>query len=169
MKELVAQNYNHPSITFWGIFNEITITGETEHFYRNLCDVNALTKKMDPSRLTTMAVVSMVPMDGEHIYITDVLSYNHYFGWYVGEVDDNGPWFDRFQELNPDRALGLSEYGAENILKWHTAYPDNHDYTEEHANYYHHEMLKTFAARPYLWSTHVWNMFDFAADGYLCI
>ena len=43
-------------------------------------------------------------------------------------------------------------------------YPDNHDYTEEYASYYHHEMLKTFAARPFLWSTHVWNMFDFAAD-----
>jgi len=25
-------------------------------------------------------------------------------------------------------------------------------------------MLKTFATRPYLWSTHVWNCFDFAAD-----
>ena len=52
----------------------------------------------------------------------------------------------------------------ENIVKWHSANPMNHDYTEEYANYYHHEMLKTFAERPYLWSTHVWNMFDFAAD-----
>ena len=164
MKELVAQNYNHPSIMFWGISNEITIAGESESLYRNLCDVNALAKKMDPSRLTTMAEVTMVPMDSEHVYITDVLSYNHYFGWYMGDVEDNGPWFDKFHALNPDRCLGVSEYGAENILKWHTAYPDNHDYTEEYASYYHHEMLKTFAARPYLWSTHVWNMFDFAAD-----
>jgi beta-galactosidase len=60
--------------------------------------------------------------------------------------------------------LGISEYGAENILSWHTAEPDNHDYTEEYANHYHQEMLKTFAARPYLWSTHQWNCFDFAAD-----
>lgn len=164
MTELVAQNYNHPSIFFWGISNEITIAGESEALYRNLTDLNALVKKLDPSRLTTMAEVSMVPMNSEHVYITDVLSYNHYFGWYVGEVEDNGPWFDKFHALNPDRCLGLSEYGAENILKWHTAYPDNHDYTEEYASHYHHEMLKTFAARPYLWSTHVWNMFDFAAD-----
>lgn len=164
MREMIAQNYNHPSIMFWGISNEITINGETESLYRNLCDVNTLAKKMDPSRLTTMAEVTMVPMDSEHIYITDVLSYNHYFGWYLGEAADNGPWLDRFHALNPDRCLGVSEYGAENILKWHTAYPDNHDYTEEYASYYHHEMLKTFAVRPYLWSTHVWNMFDFAAD-----
>ena len=164
MTELVAQNYNHPSIFFWGISNEITITGESEGLYQNLCDLHALCKKLDPSRLTTMAEVSMVPMNSEHVYITDVLSYNHYFGWYVGDVEDNGPWFDKFHAMNPDRCLGVSEYGAENILKWHTAEPDNHDYTEEYANYYHHEMLKTFATRPYLWSTHVWNCFDFAAD-----
>ena len=68
------------------------------------------------------------------------------------------------QPLAPDKCLGVSEYGAENILKWHTAEPDNHDYTEEYASHYHHEMLKTFATRPYLWATHQWNCFDFAAD-----
>ncbi|MGN0250946.1 MAG: glycoside hydrolase family 2 protein [Oliverpabstia sp.] len=164
MTELVAQNFNHPSIFFWGISNEITIGGETEALYRNLTDLHALCKKMDPTRLTTMAEVSMVPMNSEHVYITDVLSYNHYFGWYVGDVEDNGPWLDKFHALNPDRPLGVSEYGSEAILKWHTTTPENHDYTEEYAAYYHHEMLKTFATRPYLWSTHVWNMFDFAAD-----
>ena len=164
MTELVLQNYNHPSIFFWGISNEITIQGESEGLYQNLCELNALVKKLDPTRLTTMAEVSMVPMNSEHVYITDVLSYNHYFGWYVGDVEDNGPWFDKFHALNPDRCLGVSEYGAEAILSWHSAEPDNHDYTEEYAAHYHHEMLKTFAARPYLWSTHVWNMFDFAAD-----
>ena len=164
MTELIAQNYNHPSIFFWGISNEITISGESEALYQNLTELHALAKKLDPSRLTTMAQVSMVPMDSEHTYITDVQSYNHYFGWYVGDVEDNGPWLDKFHATNPDRCLGVSEYGAENILKWHTAYPDNHDYTEEYATHYHHEMLKTFATRPYLWATHVWNMFDFAAD-----
>lgn len=164
MKELVAQNYNHPSICFWGISNEITIGGESEALYRNLADLNTLVKSMDPSRMTTMAELTLVPMDSEHVYVTDVVSYNHYYGWYVGDVADNGPWFDKFHALNPSRALGVSEYGAEAVLNWHTAFPDNHDYTEEYAAYYHHEMLKTFASRPYLWSTHVWNMFDFAAD-----
>lgn len=164
MTELVAQNYNHPAICFWGISNEITIGGESEALYRNLADLNALVKKLDPSRLTTMAEVSMVPMDSEHVYITDVLSYNHYFGWYVGDVEDNGPWLDKFHATNPDRCLGMSEYGAEAILTWHTSKPQDHDYTEEYQALYHHEMLKTFATRPYLWSTYVWNMFDFAAD-----
>lgn len=164
LKELIIQNYNHPSICFWGISNEITIGGEQEELYRNLNDVNALVKKMDPSRLTTMAEVSMVAMNSEHVYITDVLSYNHYFGWYVGDVEDNAPWLDKFHAMNPDRPLGISEYGAEAVLSWHTVNPENHDYTEEYQALYHHEMLKTFETRPYLWSTHLWNMFDFAAD-----
>ena len=164
MTELVAQNYNHPSIFFWGISNEILIGADNEPLRKNLRDLHKLAKSMDPSRLTTIAEVSGTPMDSEHVYITDVVSYNHYFGWYGGDVAQNGPWFDTFHALNPDVPLGVSEYGVENITHWHSAKPMNHDYTEEYANYYHHEMLKTFAARPYLWSTHVWNMFNFAAD-----
>jgi len=164
MTELVAQNYNHPAICFWGISNEILIGTDREDLRQNLRDLHELAKSMDPSRLTTMAQVSMTPMDSEHNYITDVVSYNHYFGWYGGEVEDNGPWFDKFHALHPDKCLGVSEYGAENILKWHSAEPENHDYTEEYANHYHQEMLKTFAERPFLWSTHQWNCFDFAAD-----
>ena len=164
MTELVAQNYNHPSIFFWGISNEILIGADNEPLRKNLRDLNQLAKTMDPSRMTTIAEVTTTPVDSEHVYITDVVSYNHYFGWYGGDVAQNGPWFDNFHALNPSIPLGVSEYGVENIVKWHSAAPMNHDYTEEYASYYHHEMLKTFATRPYLWSTHVWNMFDFAAD-----
>ncbi len=164
MTELVAQNYNHPAICFWGISNEILIGADREDLRQNLRDLHELAKSMDPSRLTTMAQVSMTPMDSEHNFITDVVSYNHYFGWYGGEVEDNGPWLDKFHAMHPDKPLGVSEYGAENILSWHSAEPENHDYTEEYANHYHQEMLKTFAARPYLWATHQWNCFDFAAD-----
>ena len=164
MTELVAQNYNHPAICFWGISNEILIGADREDLRQNLRDLHELAKAMDPSRLTTMAQVSMTPMDSEHNHITDVVSYNHYFGWYGGEVEDNGPWLDKFHALHPDKCLGVSEYGAENILMWHSAQPENHDYTEEYANHYHQEMLKTFAQRPYLWATHQWNCFDFAAD-----
>ena len=164
MTELIAQCYNHPSIIVWGIANEITIYNTCEEQFRNLHDLNALVKRLDPSRPTTMAQLGSLPHSSPHNYITDILSYNYYHGWYTGTVADNGPVLDAFHKLNPHRALGVSEYGVEDILTWHSAHPMNHDYTEEYANYYHHEMLKTFQARPYLWATHVWNMFDFAAD-----
>ena len=164
MTELIAQNYNHPSICFWGIGNELTIGGFSEELYRNLCDLNALCKKLDPGRLTTMAQIAGVPIDSEHVYITDVQSYNYYLGWYSGLLEDNGPRLDAFHKANPDRPYGVSEYGVDNLLCWHSAKPFNHDYTEEYAVKYHQHMLKVFAERPYLWATHVWNMFDFAVD-----
>ena len=165
MRELIAQNYNHPSICFWGISNEITIGGFSEELFRNLQDLNALCKAMDPSRLTTMAQIASVPRDSEHNFITDVLSYNIYYGWYGRTIEDNATAFDEFHALNPDRPFGLSEYGVDNLVKWHSATPINHDYTEEYAVHYHHELLKVIMSRPYIWGTHMWNMFDFAVDG----
>ena len=164
LTELIAQSYNHPSIIVWGISNEITIYDINEEQYRNLCDLHALAKRMDPSRLTTMAQLSRLPYTNAQTQITDVQSYNIYYGWYVGALEDNGKIMDKFHAMHPDRAYGISEYGVEDIPLWHSATPFCHDYTEEYANRYHHEMLKAFAQRPYLWATHVWNMFDFAAD-----
>ncbi len=163
MTELVAQCYNHPSIITWGIANEITIFNNCEEQYQNLCDLNALVKRLDPSRPTTMAQLTRLSILDPQIHITDIQSYNHYYGWYNGVIADNGTVLDEFHATHPDRVLGVSEYGAENILLWHSAHPFNHDYTEEYATHYHHEMLKIFAQRPWLWATHVWNMFDFAA------
>ena len=164
MKELVAQNYNHASICFWGLSNEITIAGADDpHLIKNHKDLNDLVHEMDKTRLTTIATVTMCSMDSEYVHISDVLSYNHYFGWYGGTTDMNGKWFDDFHKKYPNKAIGLSEYGCE-ALDWHTSTPTQGDYTEEYQSYYHEELIKQIAVRPYIWATHVWNMFDFAAD-----
>ena len=163
MKELVSQNYNHPSIVVWGLSNEITIAGSNPNLIKNHKDLNDLVHEMDKTRLTTIAAVSMCNIDDEYIHISDVLSYNHYFGWYGGTTDMNGPWFDNFHKKYPKKPIGLSEYGCE-ALNWHTSTPTQGDYTEEYQAYYHEELIKQIADRPYLWATHVWNMFDFAAD-----
>lgn len=164
LRELIAQNYNHPSIFVWGISNEISFAGESEELFQNLCALNALAKKLDPGRLTAMAQGSALPMDSEHMFITDVIGYNRYLGWYEGRTRDFGEWADRFHELNPDRPLAISEYGADAPLEWHSEKPENHDYTEEYQALYHREMLDMIEERPYLWASFVWNMFDFAAD-----
>ncbi len=164
MTELIVQNYNHPSICFWGISNEITIGGQRAGLVENLKDLNTLAHEMDPTRLTTIAHVSMVPMENEMHHITDVLSYNHYFGWYGGELADNEVWLDKFHELHPDRPLGISEYGAEGIICYHSDTPRCKDYTEEYQAVYHEHLAKVIDERPWLWATHVWNMFDFGCD-----
>ncbi len=164
MKELIVQNYNHPSIVVWGLSNEITIAGAADpDLVRNHKKLNDLCHKMDKTRLTTIASVTMCPIDAEYVHISDILSYNHYFGWYGGTTDMNGPWFDDFHKKYPNKPIGISEYGCE-ALDWHTSNPTQGDYTEEYQAYYHEELIKQIAERPYLWATHVWNMFDFAAD-----
>lgn len=164
MQELITQNVNHPSICFWGISNEITIGGDSPLLVERLRDLEGLVKSMDSTRLTTMAQVSMVPMASEHNQITDVLSYNHYFGWYNFDLPRNDSWLDEFHEMHPDRALGISEYGCEGVLSWHTENPQMRDYSETYQARYHEYMCRVIDERPWLWATHAWNMFDFGVD-----
>ncbi len=164
MKELIVQNYNHPSIVVWGLSNEITMGGADDpDLLENHHILNDLVHEMDKTRLTTMACVSMCDMNAEYVQIPDVVSYNHYFGWYGGDTSMNGPWFDKFHATFPQKPIGVSEYGCE-ALNWHTSNPKQGDYTEEYQAYYHEELIKQLFTRKYLWATHVWNMFDFGAD-----
>ena len=164
MKELVVQNYNHPSIVVWGLSNEITMTGKSsDDLLENHRILNDMVHEMDSTRLTTIAVVSMCSIDDPYIQIPDVVSFNHYFGWYGGDTSMNGPWFDNFHAKYPEIPVGMSEYGCE-ALNWHTSDPQQGDYTEEYQAYYHEELIKQLFSREYIWATHVWNMFDFGAD-----
>ena len=164
MTELITQNYNHPSIVVWGLSNEITMGGEEDQdLIENHKILNDLAHQMDPTRLTTMAVVSMCSIDASYLKIPDVISYNHYYGWYGGDTSMNGEFFDRFHAKYPEIPIGMSEYGCE-ALNWHTSNPEQGDYTEEYQAYYHEELIKQLFTRPFIWATHVWNMFDFAAD-----
>ena len=164
MKELIYQNYNHPCIVTWGLSNEITMGGAAD---KSLIDnhkkLNDLVHSLDKTRPTTMAVLTMCSQDEEIVHLTDIVSYNHYFGWYGGNVHMYKTWFDAFHKKYPNRVIGLSEYGCE-ALNWHNSNPEQGDYSEEYQAYYHEELIKQIIDMPYLWATHVWNMFDFAAD-----
>lgn len=164
MTELITQNYNHPSIVVWGLSNEITMRGaEDPDLIDNHKVLNELCHKMDPTRLTTVAVVSMCSIDAKYLQIPDVISYNHYYGWYGGDTSMNGAFFDKFHKKYPNIPVGMSEYGCE-ALNWHTSNPEQGDYTEEYQAYYHEELIKQLFTRDFIWATHVWNMYDFAAD-----
>lgn len=163
MKELIVQNYNHPSIICWGLSNEISIGGTDDDLLENHRILNDLVHEMDGTRLTTMAFLSPFDINDPFVELPDIVSYNHYFGWYGGDVSMNGPWFDKFHAEHPDIPIGCSEYGCE-ALNWHTSNPFQGDYTEEYQAYYHEELIKQLFSRKYIWATHVWNMFDFGAD-----
>ena len=166
MRELIVQNYNHPCIAVWGLSNEITAASAVDDdLLENHRLLNNLCHRLDPTRLTTMANVFMLEKESPILEIPDINSYNLYFGWYLGELEQTDEFFDEYHARYPERVIGFSEYGADANPAYHSSRPEKGDYTEEYQAVYHEHMLKMIEERPFLWATHVWNLFDFAADG----
>ena len=165
MKELIVQNYNHACIVCWGVSNEITIsTKDKRDMLDNHRVLNDLCHEMDKTRLTTLACYAMCGPFNPVAHITDLVSWNLYLGWYVPGLFLNDLWMDFFHLCYPNRALGFSEYGAEGMPNLHSTHPHRGDHTEEYQAIYHEYMLRCFDRHKWLWATHVWNMYDFAAD-----
>lgn len=166
MRELITQSSNHPSIYCWGLSNEITASSPvTEELMENHRMLQKLCHEMDPTRPTVMAHAFMLEKDSPLIGIADLGCYNLYFGWYLGELDQNDSFLDEYHSLYPERAIGLAEYGADANIQFHAEHPAQGDYSEEFQCVYHEHMVRMIQDRPYLWTTYVWNLFDFAADG----
>lgn len=166
MKELIIQNYNHASIVCWGLSNEITATGGVnQDMVENHKLLNDLCHSLDITRPTTMAHVFMLNPEDPFVMLPDIRSYNLYYGWYVGELEQNDEWFDAFHAAHPDSVIGLSEFGADANPAYQSAYPEKGDWSESYQAVYHEHMLKMWSRRPYIWAMHCWNMFDFGADG----
>ncbi|MBR0409075.1 MAG: glycoside hydrolase family 2 protein, partial [Clostridia bacterium] len=166
MRELITQCYRHPCIAVWGLSNEITAASAVnDDLLENHRLLNHLCHRMDKTRLTTMADVFMLETDSPILEIPDINSYNLYFGWYLGDMDQTDEFFDEYHEKYPERVIGFSEYGADANPAYHAEHPEKGDYTEDYQALYHEHMLRMIEERPYLWATHVWNLFDFAADG----
>ena len=164
LKELIIQNYNHPSIIIWGLSNELSL----EDDYNDMCEnhryLNDLAHSLDSTRPTAIGSIASTPENDPFIRISDLVGYNLYYGWYGGNIEDNGPWLDDFHKLNPDMPIGVSEYGCES-LDWHSNNPVAWDFTEEFHACFHEELIKQLYTRDYLWIRICWNMFDYAADG----
>ncbi len=165
MKELIAQNYNHPSIVTWGVSNEITIsTKDKKNMLENHHVLNDLIHELDPTRPTTLACYAVCHPFHKVAHITDLVSWNLYLGWYVPGLFLNDIWVDFFHKMYPNRPIGYSEYGCEAMPNLHSSKPRRGDHTEEYQAVYHEYLAKFIDKRPYMWATHIWNMFDFAAD-----
>ncbi len=165
MKELITQNYNHPCIVTWGLSNEITISRKhRKDMLDNHRNLQRYAKKLDPGRPTTLACYAMCHPFHPVTKISDLVAWNLYLGWYVPGLFLNDLFLRFYHWKYPKRCLGYSEYGAEGMPNLHSAKPRRGDHTEEYQAKYHEYMLDCFARHPFLWSTYVWNMFDFAAD-----
>lgn len=166
MTELILQNYNHPSIVCWGLSNEITAAGGVnDDMVENHRILNNLSHKLDPTRLTTMAHAFMLDTDNPFVRLPDVCGYNLYFGWYLGELQQNETFLDEFHRKYPQMPVALSEFGADANPAYQNSNPQRGDWSESYQTVYHEHMMQMWQGRPYIWALYIWNMFDFAADG----
>lgn len=162
LKELIRQNYNHPSICFWGMFNELKELGDNPIEY--IKELNELAHKEDETRLTTAASNQISQMN----FITDVICWNRYDGWYGGMPDQLGVFLDGMHKKHPQLCIGISEYGAGASI-YHQAdslirpKPVSSWHPENWQTYYHMANWKIIHERPFVWGSFVWNMFDFGA------
>jgi beta-galactosidase len=185
LRELIRQNYNHPSIALWSIANEVdllaTVTNGPSRPRALLESLNRLAKAEDPGRFTTLAdccepglTHNTSPGEGTRdpiVGITDTIGYNRYFGWYGGTFSELGPMLDAAHARHPGLPLAVSEYGAGAALSQHSDDPsggpfDPHGrpHPEEYQCVYHEASWNTLKERPYLWGVFIWNLFDFAVD-----
>jgi beta-galactosidase len=168
LKELIRQNYNHPSVLFWGIFNEITLDGSGPDPTVLMRELNTLAKAEDPTRPTTAA--SNSSDTHSTACITDVLGFNKYFGWYNGAATDFGPWATNIHATRGSDEIGVTEYGAGASINQHQENPPEPPnagpwHPEEYQSYYHEVHWKAMKTRPFLWCKALWNGFDFGSDG----
>ncbi len=166
LRELIRQNFNHPAIAFWGIGNEQSVDDAPTNAL--LATLAAVVRAEDPGRLSTYASAVVADRGAVNGH-TDVSGYNRYSGWYGGHYDNLGEWADRLHAADPARRIAVSEYGAGAAVDQHAERPGRSEVTtdfhpEEYQALLHEASWRQLAARPYLWGSFVWTMFDFASD-----
>jgi beta-galactosidase len=167
LTELIRQNYNHPSIICWGIFNEITLKKGPQ--MTNLVSRLAeLVGREDTTRPSTCAVTGKD--DQPSNWYSKIVSFNKYFGWYNGTLAEFAPSIDKTHAKYPTHCMGVSEFGAGGSIHQHSEdpvakpVPTGHFHPEEYENLFHETYWQAMKQRPYLWCKFLWNMADFAID-----
>jgi hypothetical protein len=160
LKELIRQQYNRPSICFWGLQNEVRAAYDSD-MRVIMNDLNNLAHAEDPSRYTVQATDHATANN----WASDLIAWNTYPGWYKnGALKDE---MDNFPAAA--RPSGISEYGAGGSIYQHKInparpVPGGNWHPEEYQNKVHENAIKDIAACDFVWGTFLWNMFDFASD-----
>ncbi|WP_298532818.1 glycoside hydrolase family 2 TIM barrel-domain containing protein [uncultured Algibacter sp.] len=165
LKELILQNYNHPSIFVWGLWNEVrAYQSPDEPCVQHTKELNELAHSLDKTRLTISA--SDRGVNSNMGGITDLQAWNKYFGWYTGEYKDLARWLDESNQTKPEIGISISEYGAGgNIFQQDITNldkPFGTFFPEQDQTYCHEVSWKIIKDRPFVWSSYIWNMFDFS-------
>jgi beta-galactosidase len=192
LRELIRQNYNHPSIMMWSVGNEVDASalfglgGGATKPLALLQHLQKVAKDEDPTRPTIFAdccedVRSPVAgldaqVQGEALAgAADMIGYNRYYGWYYPEplkaAEQLAAQMDKFHAKHPALPISISEYGAGGAIGQHSDNPTTgfvnatgRPQPEEYESWVHEQSWPVIRDRPYIFGSYVWNMFDFASD-----
>jgi beta-galactosidase len=171
LTELIRQKYNHPSIFFWSLYNELGNSGKCDDPRPLITQLNALAKQEDPTRLTTAASNDPSSKWPGLRAIADLVAWNPYPGWYYGNPSQMNQLIDKYKRDANDKPVGISEYGAGASIKQHeqnmkkVPSPGGKWHPEEWQAIVHEEDYAAIEARPYIWGSFAWVMFDFGSAG----
>jgi beta-galactosidase len=191
-RELIRQNYNHPSIMMWSVGNEVDagrqfgISKEPAKPLKLLQHIARIAKEEDPTRPTIFAdccedVRSPVTglnaeeQDEKLAGAADMIGYNRYYGWYYPQRlkarEQLAAQMDKLHVKHPNLPISISEYGAGGAIGQHSDNPTagfvnatGRPQPEEYESWVHEQSWPVIRDRPYIFGSYVWNMFDFASD-----
>lgn len=176
-KEMIRQNYNHPSLIIWAYMNEVLLRPPFKNDkkrYKKYTDyVLGLAKKLEKlTRSEDSYRYTMIPNHGgleryQEAGLTEVpmiVGWNIYDGWYGRGYDNLEPKLDKFHAA-VDKPMIITEYGVGVDPRLHTLYPERFDFTHEYSLTYHSHYLDFFLNTPYVAGATVWNYADFSSEG----
>jgi len=159
LREIVAQNFNHPSVAMWGIFSLVWQRGDDVTPY--IRDLHALVRKVDPSRPT----VALSGEDGELNTITDLIALKQDVGWMRGSTDDVGYWCETLHKswgnLLAAPCYGAPGYPSQQDDLLGRPAPGTHWLPERWQTRFHEEYARRIVSDPDFWGEWIQAMFDF--------
>ena len=176
IREMIARDYNHPSVVAWNISNEILLT-----LYWNMptdlkqyqLDVRTLLQKMDkvireedPTRLTMNVNHGHLSMyvEANLLDITQIIGWNHYSGWFGSKITNFDKFVEDVHKEHPDTAFVITEYGAGADPRVHSLDPGRFDFSVEYQNYFNQHYMNVIMKTDYIAGANVWNYADFSSE-----
>lgn len=161
LREIIAQNYNHPSVIIWGIFSKLSVPGDDPRPY--IRELDSLAKQIDPTRLTG----AISNQDGDINFITDLIVWDQAYGWLNGEMDELDLWKKMLRDNWSTLHSGLtySAGGSPMHQDTITRRPrvEQNWHPEQWHTRFHEYYLRTNTYDTLFWGIIAGNMFDFGA------
>lgn len=177
LREMIMQNYNHPSVVIWAYMNEVLLRPKFQDqperqqvYFDNIAQLaqrlENVVREMDPYRYT------MIPNHGafnlyKKVGLTEIpmiVGWNLYQGWYGRDINVFGQFLDRHRREIPDKPLIVTEYGAGADPRLRSDNPERFDFSLEYLTYYHQVYLEEILSRDFVAGVNVWNLADFSSE-----